>query len=59
MGVITNVSLNVIDLFGTPAEKVKGSSINSLMPPFMGNEHVNVLKGWVQTGTWRTIGRLK
>ena len=35
MGIITNVSKNVNDLFGVSAENVKGKSINSLMPDFM------------------------
>lgn len=39
MGTITLVSRNVEDLFGVPQEKVKGTSINSLMPDFMGKEH--------------------
>ena len=59
MGNITNVSKNVVEMFGIPADKAKGSSVNSMMPEFMGKEHEKILDNWTQTGTWRTIGRLK
>ena len=36
MGIITNASKNLVDMFGVPAAKAKGSSINEMMPEFMG-----------------------
>ena len=59
MGLITNVSANVAEMFGTPADKVKGSFINSLMPDFIGKEHDSIMVSWAKDGTWRTIGKLK
>lgn len=59
MGVITAASRNVEDMFGVSQDKVKGASINSLMPEFMGKEHENIMTRWSQTGTWYTIGKLK
>ncbi len=59
MGIITTVSRNVEDMFGIPPEKIKGASINSIMPEFMGAEHENIMLNWAKTGTWHTIGKLK
>jgi hypothetical protein len=59
MGNITNVSNNVIDMFGVPALKIKGTCINDMMPQFMADEHEHILSEWAKTGTWRTIGKLK
>lgn len=59
MGTITTVSRNVEDMFGVPAAKVKGTSINTLMPEFMGVEHEKIINRWFTTGAWNTIGKLK
>ena len=46
-------------MFGVPVEKVKGCSISTLMPEFMASEHENILNNWVQSSSWRSIGKLK
>jgi hypothetical protein len=59
MGIITAASRNVEDMFGFPTSKTIGLSINNLMPQFMAEEHEVVMMDWAQSGTWRTIGKLK
>lgn len=59
MGKITTVSKNIEDIFGVAAVKAKGTSINSLMPEFMGLQHEEILNNWFKNGTWKTIGKLK
>ena len=59
MGIISNASKNIIDMFGVTAEKAKGASINTMMPYFMRDEHDEIMTKWSQSGTWRTIGKLK
>lgn len=59
MGIVTRSSKNVYDLFGYPQNKIIGMNLNKLMPTFMAGEHELILRNWVKTGTWRTIGKLK
>lgn len=59
MGIVSAASRNVEDMFGLPASKVIGTTINNLMPQFMAVEHEVILEEWAKSGTWRTIGKLK
>ena len=59
MGIVTAVSKNIEELFGNPPQKLIGSSINTLMPQFLSDEHEVVMNSWAESGTWRTIGKLK
>jgi hypothetical protein len=59
MGIVSAASRNVEEMFGFPTSKIIGLSINNLMPQFMADEHVVILAEWAQSGTWRTIGKLK
>lgn len=59
MGIITGATRNVEEMFGMPSSKIIGTSINNIMPQFMGDEHELVMADWAHSGTWRTIGRLK
>jgi len=59
MGLVTRSSKNVYEMFGYHQNKVIGMNLNKLMPTFMAGAHDNIIKDWIKTGTWRTVGKLK
>lgn len=59
MGIIINSSKSVKEVFGFEKNVLRSLQIHKLMPKSMQDEHDEILKNWVQTGSWDNLGSLR